>query len=168
MPQFDDDDPGTYGIAHNYESGDPDEYPEEIEERHSQPVGNIASPAEQPTTSAKKSIFTASLPLETETSRFILVNALDLFMTFLLLYFSNRGMLRKAVVESNPIADFFIKRWSTTGLVFFKFGVIAFVVVIAQIVARRKPRTAKLLLDLGSLFVGAVVVYSLLIMLKNR
>ena len=172
MPQFDDDGPGTYGIAHNYESGDPDEYPEEIEEGEegdSQPVETIASPTEQqPTTFAKKSIFTANLPLETETSRFILVNALDLFMTFLLLYFSNRGMLRKAVVESNPIADFFIKRWSTTGLVFFKFGVIAFVVVIAQVVARKKPRTAKLLLDLGSLFVGAVVVYSLLIMLKNR
>ncbi len=115
-----------------------------------------------------RSFFTSNLPLETETSRFILANALDLFMTFLLLYFSNRGWMTKNVVESNPVAQFFISRWSTAGLVFFKFGVVAFVVVIAQIVARKKPGTAKLLLNAGTLFVGAVVVYSLLLMLRHR
>lgn len=117
--------------------------------------------------STRKSILTANLPLETETVWFILVNALDLFMTFLLLYFSNRGLLGTRVVESNPIADYFIKRWSTTGLVFFKFGVIAFVVIIAQVVARTKPRTAKWLLDIGTLVVGLVVIYSLLIMVRG-
>ncbi len=166
MGQFSDDDPGTYDIARSEDGGDPDEYPAEIEE---QPTNSSYESADsQPASKSRKSIFTANLPLETETSRFILVNALDLFMTFLLLYFSNRGLLRRAVVESNPVADFFIKRWSTTGLVFFKFGLIAFVVIIAQVVARRRPRTAKLLLDFGALFVGAVVVYSLLIMLRNR
>ncbi|MFK7820039.1 MAG: DUF5658 family protein [Planctomycetaceae bacterium] len=164
MARFEDDDPGTYDIVG---SDNPDEYPETIE-GWDEPASDLRSPVQPRTESVRKNIFTANLPLETETARFILVNALDLFMTFLLLYFSNRGMLRKAVVESNPVADFFIKRWSTSGLVFFKFGVIAFVVILAQVVARQRPATAKRLLDLGSLFVGAVVVYSLLIMLQNR
>jgi hypothetical protein len=164
MPNFGDDDPGTYSLAG---SGDPDEYPEEID-GYDEPSSVPAEPIRRSAAPVRKSIFTANLPLETETARFILVNALDLFMTFLLLYFSNRGMLRKAVVESNPVADFFIKRWGTSGLVFFKFGVIAFVVVLAQLVARQRPATAKRLLDLGALFVGIVVVYSLLIMLQNR
>lgn len=160
------DNPGTYRLADDSE--DPDEYPVEIEsdsavDEQRDPVSRTGAKPRK-----RKSIFTANLPLEAETSRFILVNALDLFMTFLLLYFSNRGWLAKNVDESNPIADFFIKRWSTTGLVFFKFGVTAFVVVIAQIVARKKPKTAKMLLDFGAFFVGAVVVYSLLIMLRNR
>jgi hypothetical protein len=162
------DNPGTYRLADDSE--DPDAYPVEIESDSAidQQREQVRKTRVKATAGKRKNIFTASLPLETETARFILVNALDLFMTFLLLYFSNRGWLAKNVVESNPVADFFIKRWSTTGLVFFKFGVTAFVVVIAQIVARRKPKTAKVLLDFGAIFVGAVVVYSLLIMLRNR
>ncbi len=112
--------------------------------------------------------FTSNLPLETETARFVLVNALDLFMTFLLLYFSNRGWLQKDVFESNAIARFFLNGWGTKGLVFFKFVVVTLVVVIAQVVARKRMNTAKWLLNLGSLVVGAVVVYSLLIMLRHR
>ena len=60
------------------------------------------------------------LPLETETCRFVLTSLLDLFMTFMLLYFSNRGMMRNVVVESNPIAQYFISGWGTLGLVWFK------------------------------------------------
>lgn len=116
----------------------------------------------------KRSLLTTELPLEAETTRFILVNALDLFMTFLLLYFSNRGWLRNTVIESNPAAQFVISRFGTTGLVFFKFGVVAFVVLIAQAIARTRMETARWLLNLGSLFVAAVVVYSLLIMLQHR
>ncbi len=113
-------------------------------------------------------LFTSRLPLETETTRFILANALDLFMTFLLLYFSNRGWLQKNVFESNSVANYFLSRWGTKGLVFFKFGVVAFVVVIAQVVARQKPTTAKWLLNLGAIFVAGVVVYSLFIMVRYR
>ena len=112
--------------------------------------------------------FTTQLPLETESTRFVLVNALDLFMTFLLLYFSNRGWMQKNVIESNPAALFFIRRFGTSGLVFFKFGVVVLVLLISQIIAKTRLATARWLLDLGSLVVGGVVVYSLLIMLRHR
>ena len=67
-----------------------------------------------------RKIVGGELPLETETCRFVLISLLDLFMTFLLLYFSNRGMMRNVVVESNPVARYFISGWGTTGLVWFK------------------------------------------------
>ena len=128
----------------------------------------IAKPPKKSDDPKRGGLFTSKLPLETETTRFILANALDLFMTFLLLYFSNRGWLQKNVFESNAIANYFLSRWGTKGLVFFKFGLVALVVVIAQIVARKRLDTARWLLNLGAIFVAGVVVYSLFIMLRYR
>ncbi len=95
------------------------------------------------------------LPLETETATFILVNALDVFLTVLLLY-------RHTHDEGNPLAKWFLDRWGVPGMVYFKFGMVAAVCVIAQVVARRRPATARRLLHATTALVGAVVIYSLL------
>ena len=108
------------------------------------------------------------LPLETETCRFVLISLLDLFMTFLLLYFSNRGMMRNVVVESNPVARYFISGWGTMGLVWFKIGMVTLIVLATQVVATRRPSVAQLLLNGATLFVGSVVVYSAYLLLQNR
>lgn len=162
-----DDDPGTYRLAEDSE--DPDEYPVDIEDDDEVTTAPVETKmTDAPTKRGVLSIFTTRLPLETETTRFILVNALDLFVTFLLLNFSSRGWLRGNVFESNPVANYFIRRWSTSGLVFFKFGVCTFVVLIAQVVARTNPRTARWLLNLGAIIVAVVVVYSLMMMARLR
>ena len=108
------------------------------------------------------------LPLETETCRFVLISLLDLFMTFLLLYFSNRGMMRNVVVESNPVARYFISGWGTMGLVWFKIGMVTLIVLATQVVATRRPVVAQLVLNGATLFVGSVVVYSAYLLLQNR
>jgi hypothetical protein len=115
-----------------------------------------------------RKIIGGELPLETETCRFVLVSLLDLFMTFLLLYFSNRGMMRNVVVESNPVARYFISGWGTMGLVWFKIGMVTLIVLAAQGVATRRPAVAQVVLNGATLFVGGVVAYSTLLLVQNR
>ena len=115
-----------------------------------------------------RKIVGGELPLETETCRFVLISLLDLFMTFLLLYFSNRGMMRNVVVESNPVARYFISGWGTMGLVWFKIGMVTLIVLATQVVAIRRPSVAQLVLNGATLFVGSVVVYSAYLLLQNR
>jgi hypothetical protein len=100
-------------------------------------------------------------PLEHETALFLLVCALDLFMTYVLL---RRGGFR----ESNPVADWFLMRWGFPGMIVFKFATAAVVTVIAQVVAEKRVRTARWLLRFGTLIVGSVVVYSLVLFLRQR
>ena len=115
-----------------------------------------------------RKIVGGELPLETETCRFILISLLDLFMTFLLLYFSNRGMMRNVVVESNPVARYFISGWGTMGLVWFKIGMVTLIVLATQAIASRRPVVAQLVLNGATLFVGSVVAYSIFLLVQNR
>lgn len=115
-----------------------------------------------------RKIVGGELPLETETCRFVLTSLLDLFMTFLLLYFSNRGMMRNVVVESNPVARYYISGWGTLGLVWFKIGMVTLIVLVAQIIATRRPSVAQFTLNGATLFVGSVVAYSALLLIQNR
>ena len=115
-----------------------------------------------------RKIVGGELPLETETCRFVLISLFDLFLTFLLLYFSNRGMMRNVVVESNPVARYFISGWGTMGLVWFKIGMVTLIVLATQVVATRRPVLAQLVLNGATLFVGSVVVYSAFLLAQNR
>ena len=99
-------------------------------------------------------IWVRKLPLETETCFFILVNALDVAMTYVLLNHSPEFQ------ESNQIANYFLSRWGFRGVIYFKFALVALVTVIAQIIALTRPSTAKWLLIVGTAIVGSVVVYS--------
>lgn len=95
----------------------------------------------------------SNLPLQNETTYFILANVLDIFMTFLLL---NLG-----AVEANPIAAFIIDRWGFSGMIVFKLVLVAAVCVISQVVATRRLSYARGILWTGIVVVGIVVVYSL-------
>ena len=104
-------------------------------------------------------VFRKHLPLEKETSLFILVNALDLFMTYVLIK-------REGFREANPIANWFIEGWGLiNGMTMYKFSMVAFVGVIAQIVARKKMKLGKFVLNFGTVVVSCVVIYSLLLLL---
>ena len=107
-----------------------------------------------------KRLFTGHLPLEQETSVFILVSMLDVFMTYILL---RSGDFR----ESNPLADYFIRHWGSKGMIYFKLSMTAFVCVLTQIIALRKPTRAEFVLKIGTLIVGCVVIYSLVLFVRS-
>jgi len=85
---------------------------------------------------------------------FLLINIGDLVMTYWLLSVSPN------IYESNPVANWFFKNWNIAGMTFFKFAVVAFVVIISEYVERRRAGAGKFVLILGSLVTAAVVAYS--------
>uniref|UniRef100_A0A7C2K0M2 DUF5658 domain-containing protein n=1 Tax=Schlesneria paludicola TaxID=360056 RepID=A0A7C2K0M2_9PLAN len=108
-----------------------------------------------PSSSAKRGV-----PAEHEYTQFVLVSALDVFATYLLL---QHGGFR----ESNPLAQFFLHHWGVRGMVYFKFGMVAFICTIAYVVGQHRPKTARRLLQFATLVVGAVVVYSVVLFIRH-
>lgn len=104
--------------------------------------------------------FFGRLPLETETARFIGVSALDVFFTYLLLAYGG-------YYEANPIAWWFIAGWGIKGMVYFKFGMVALITVLAQLIAVRHLVAARRVLNFGTLVVSVVVIYSLTLLVRN-
>ncbi len=105
------------------------------------------------------------LPLETETTIFILVNVLDFAMTWWMLMHREMGLGNFS--ESNPVARYFLDHWGVKGLLMFKMAVVAFVCIIAQIVATKREASARFLLVVGTIVVSAVVIYSLRLFLNH-
>lgn len=101
-----------------------------------------------------------NLPLQSETNYFILVNVLDIVMTNIL--------LRMNAMESNPFAKWVLDRWGFVGMIAFKLIIVAVVCIIAQFVATRNLPRAKQLLYLGTAIVGAVVLYSALLLARTK
>ncbi len=112
-------------------------------------------------------LFRRELPLQRESSLFLLVSALDVFMTYLLLAHSGEEGGGPRFYESNPVARTFMFYWGVRGLVYFKFAMVAVVEVIAQIVALKRVETARRLLEFGTVVVGGVVIYSLTLLLRH-
>ena len=101
--------------------------------------------------------------LQHETLLFVLVSALDVFMTYILL---NQG--GGQFVEGNPVARFFLHEWGPKGLVYFKFSTVALVCVLAQIIVRHRPVAARWLLLGATALVATVVIYSLMLLMRHR
>jgi hypothetical protein len=98
------------------------------------------------------------LPLQDETSHFILINALDIFVTYL--------VVATGGIEANPIARVVLRHWGFNGMIGFKMAIVAFVTVVAQVIARRDTVTAGRLLNGSTLVVSIVVVYGLVLLAK--
>ena len=99
--------------------------------------------------------------LEFEKTLFVLVNLMDIVMTHLLL---NTG----AFYESNPLANWIIDGWGTIGMTAFKLIVVAGVLFIANLVAVFRIKTSRNLLNFGTFMVGAVVTYSVYLMVTFK
>ncbi|HEY4262034.1 MAG TPA: DUF5658 family protein [Schlesneria sp.] len=120
--------------------------------------------ARQPSTQKPVTIrdILGTAAVQQETLLYVFVSSLDLFMTYILL--SQSGGV---FIEANPVARFFIAEWGAKGMVYFKFSMVAFVCVLAQIIARYRPRAARWLLLGATVLVSVVVVYSLKLLLQH-
>ncbi len=66
---------------------------------------------------------------------FIFVSALDLMMTWVVLYFGGQ--------EVNALADYILHRWALPGMVVYKFTLVVFVILICEVVGHYRPRQGK-------------------------
>jgi hypothetical protein len=113
-------------------------------------------------------VFRLPLPLQRESSLFLIVSVLDVLMTSLLLGDLTGVTGRTIFYESNPVARFFFERWDLGGIVYFKFATVGLVEVIAHLVAMKKVAVARRLLEFGTLVVSVVVIYSMVLLVTHR
>jgi len=105
-------------------------------------------------------LFRQQLPLQSETSYFILVNVLDIVFTNVL--------LRMHAIEANPIANYVLIHWGFPGMIAFKLFLVACVCLITQLIAVHHLRRARQTLYFGSVIVGAVVAYSAFLLARGH
>jgi Domain of unknown function (DUF5658) len=91
----------------------------------------------------------------------IVLSLADLLVTYTLL---RRG---PAFYESNPVAQWFFARWNIAGMALFKLGTMGFVIVIAEIVERRRQAWGRGLLLASCLATAAVAAYGLRVLLGH-
>jgi hypothetical protein len=65
------------------------------------------------------------------------------------------------------VADYFFAHWGMRGMIYFKMAMTAFVCVISQFVALKKPGHGEFILKAGTLIVGGVVIYSLVMFIRT-
>jgi Domain of unknown function (DUF5658) len=75
----------------------------------------------------------------------VVLSAADLLMTFTLLRRSD------LFFESNPVAQWFYSQWNITGMVFFKFSMIGGVILLSEIIERKRPGWGRFILLIGCL-----------------
>jgi len=112
-------------------------------------------------------LFRYALPLQRESALFLLASVLDVIMTYLMLSDVPEPDGRALFYESNPLARWFFEKWNLSGIVAFKFTMVAVVEVIAQIIALRRLQLGRQLLEFGTLVVALVVLYSMYLLLTH-
>ena len=104
-------------------------------------------------------LFQRQLPLQSETSYFILINVLDIICT--------NALLRSHAIEANPLANYFLKHWGFPGMIAFKLALVAGVCLVTQIIAVHHLKRAKQVLTIGCGIVGLVVGYSAIMLIRK-
>jgi len=106
-------------------------------------------------------LLTAHFVLANETTLFILVNAIDFFVTYVLLAWPD-----SPAYEANPIA----RRMFHLGLphlIGFKFGAATVAVVCCELVARRRPKLGRSVIISLTLVVTLVAIYGLRLIVQH-
>jgi len=112
---------------------------------------------DSPAPTRRDSIIFGIVFFEVETALYILLSIADLLITHFLL---RQQIENLQFVEANPVAREIINHWGPKGMVYFKFGMVAFICVLTQIIARYRPFTARLVLFFAIVMMLYVVIYS--------
>lgn len=85
---------------------------------------------------------------------FLFLAAGDVMLTWFILE-------RRGGTEVNPIADVVIKSWGLWGAIGFKFSLVLFVIIVCEVIGRRKPSRADFLIGTAIAVSALPVTYSL-------
>jgi hypothetical protein len=130
-------------------------------------MNEISHDDQSSTTRSPFSLLFDGLPLEGETGLFIAASTLDVMMTYFLINHATVAS-NLLIVESNPVARYFMDSWGFPGVIYFKFGLVAFVSLICQVIARSKVDVARRVLYFATALVASVVVYSALLLVQSQ
>ena len=104
----------------------------------------------KPAGNAIRSLIGGRALLANESLLLVIFSMCDLFMTYVLLWQGGH------FYEANPIARWFFDRWNIAGMTAFKFGLVGLIVILCEIIERRRPKVGRAIVLLGC--VAAIVV----------
>lgn len=96
-------------------------------------------------------------PLSDDYAGFVLMNLFDLFLTVRI--FNHGGE------EVNPVGVWVLERGGFTAFAFFKFGLVALVIVTAEAIYRRQPDRARRLIHAANLVYLGVILWECVLLL---
>lgn len=99
---------------------------------------------------------------------FIAASVADILLTSVLLMATVDEHAPFRVREGNPVAGYILDHWGLERLVYFKLGMTAVVIAIAEVVATKRQDLGRRILRFGTIVVGAVVAYSLVLLLLSQ
>lgn len=109
-----------------------------------------------------RSIVAGKAILANESLLLVVLSACDLFITYLLLW---RG---GHFYEANPLARWFFDRWNIAGMTAFKFGLVAIIIVLCEIIERHKPRVGRAIVILGCAAALVVSIHGLRLLIGHE
>ena len=109
-----------------------------------------------------RSIVAGKALLANESLLLVILSACDLFITYLLLW---RG---GHFYEANPLARWFFDRWNIAGMTAFKFGLVAIIIVLCEIIERHKPRVGRAIVILGCVAALIVSIHGLRLLIGHE
>jgi hypothetical protein len=111
---------------------------------------------------AARSVEVFRRPLDREILFYAAASTLDVVFTYLLLYGDGPWVF----VESNPVANFFLATGGFLGMVVYKALLVALVVINCRVIARHRPETALKVIRFAQVAVGAVLAYSVFLLIR--
>ncbi len=90
---------------------------------------------------------------------FVFFSAMDIMLTW--------AILRRGGREVNPVADQIIDMWGLTGAILFKFSLTMLVVIVCEVVGRKRLVTATWLATTAMIVSAIPVIYSLVLLLMH-
>ena len=91
---------------------------------------------------------------------FVFLSAMDVFMTFIVLWFGGR--------EANNVANWIYQRWGISGMTAFKFAVVVFVILLCEYIGRRNERAGRLLAEWAIALTCLPVVIAIALLLLHQ
>lgn len=97
------------------------------------------------------------LPMSDEYAGFVLLNVFDLFLT--------GYIFRHGGEEVNPVGVWVMERYGMSGFALFKFGMVALVVLIIEMIYRLRPERARSLLNAANFVYLGVILWECVLLL---
>ena len=121
---------------------------------------NVQKPKPDP--GVFRSIVSGKAMLANESLLLVVLSAGDLLVTSMLLW---RG---GHFYEANPLARWFFDRWNMAGMTAFKFGLVAIIIVLCEIIERHKPRVGRAIVILGCVAALIVSIHGLRLLIGHE
>jgi hypothetical protein len=91
---------------------------------------------------------------------FVAVSLADFLMTY-------RLLAHGRFVEANPVAQWFFARWNVAGMIGFKLGLVAFIIILGETIERYRPRVGAAVLVFGCVASILVTIHGARLLIEH-